>query len=50
MTILLRMDDKMNRQLSCEVTPKDTPSELAEELVNHGFINVVSMSLYICLF
>ncbi|XP_035229920.1 nuclear receptor-binding protein homolog [Stegodyphus dumicola] len=39
MTILLRMDDKMNRQLSCEVTHQDTPYELSEELVFHGFIN-----------
>ncbi|GBM34692.1 Nuclear receptor-binding [Araneus ventricosus] len=39
MTVLLRMDDKMNRQLSCEVSHNDTPFELAEELVYHGFIN-----------
>ncbi|GIY01631.1 nuclear receptor-binding protein [Caerostris extrusa] len=39
MTVLLRMDDKMNRQLSCEVSEKDTPIELAEELVYNGFIN-----------
>ncbi|KAF8790762.1 Nuclear receptor-binding protein like protein [Argiope bruennichi] len=39
MTILLRMDDKMNRQLSCEVSLNDTPFALAEELVYHGFIN-----------
>lgn len=39
MTILLRMDDKMNRQLSCEVTQQDTPHELSEELVFHGLIN-----------
>lgn len=39
MTILLRMDDKMNRQLSCEVTQQDTPYELSEELVFHGLIN-----------
>lgn len=39
MTVLLRMDDKMNRQLSCEVSHNDTPFELAEELVFHGFIN-----------
>ncbi|XP_054721933.1 nuclear receptor-binding protein-like [Uloborus diversus] len=39
MTVLLRMDDRMNRQLSCEVTPKDTPNDLSEELVQHGFIN-----------
>ncbi|GIX84886.1 nuclear receptor-binding protein homolog [Caerostris extrusa] len=39
MTILLRMDDKMNRQLSCEVTQQDTSCGLSEELVFHGFIN-----------
>lgn len=39
MTVLLRMDDKMNRQLSCEVNLQDTPFALAEELVFHGFIN-----------
>lgn len=39
MTLLLRMDDKMNRQLSCEVAFQDTPALLAEELVFHGFIN-----------
>ena len=41
-TILLRMDDKMNRQLSCELTDDDTSSVLAEELVHYGFINEVS--------
>lgn len=39
MTILLRMDDKMNRQLSCEVTRADTCGGLSEELVFHGFIH-----------
>lgn len=39
MTILLRMDDKTNRQLSCELTQKDNANVLAEELVFHGFIN-----------
>lgn len=41
MTVLLRMDDKMNRQLSCEVSNQDTPFALADELVFHGFINQV---------
>ncbi|KAL3213767.1 hypothetical protein MRX96_035261 [Rhipicephalus microplus] len=39
MTLLLRMDDKMNRQLTCELSIKDTPSVLATELVHYGFIN-----------
>lgn len=39
MTLLLRMDDKMNRQLTCELSIQDTPSVLATELVHYGFIN-----------
>ncbi|OXU19757.1 hypothetical protein TSAR_010575 [Trichomalopsis sarcophagae] len=39
MTILLRMDDKMNRQLTCPVTQADTSMLLAQELVHFGFIN-----------
>ncbi|XP_035718360.1 nuclear receptor-binding protein homolog isoform X1 [Vespa mandarinia] len=39
MTILLRMDDKMNRQLTCPVTQSDTSLILAQELVHFGFIN-----------
>lgn len=39
MTLLLRMDDQMNRQLTCEFTSDDTPKSLAEELVGFGFIN-----------
>ncbi|XP_033218846.1 nuclear receptor-binding protein homolog isoform X1 [Belonocnema kinseyi] len=39
MTILLRMDDKMNRQLTCPVNQADTPMLLAQELVHFGFIN-----------
>lgn len=39
MTILLRMDDKMNRQLTCPVTQIDTSMLLAQELVHFGFIN-----------
>ncbi|XP_012282696.1 nuclear receptor-binding protein homolog [Orussus abietinus] len=39
MTILLRMDDKMNRQLTCPVTQVDTSMLLAQELVHFGFIN-----------
>lgn len=38
MTILLRMDDKMNRQLTCEVSTDDSSERLAQELVHLGFI------------
>lgn len=40
MTLLLRMDDHMNRQLTCEFT-HETPQQLASELVKHGFINAI---------
>uniref|UniRef100_A0A023F5B9 Nuclear receptor-binding protein homolog n=1 Tax=Triatoma infestans TaxID=30076 RepID=A0A023F5B9_TRIIF len=39
MTILLRMDDKMNRQLTCHVSEIDNSLVLAQELVYFGFIN-----------
>lgn len=43
MTILLRMDDKMNRQLTCSITEADTALSLSQELVHFGFINEVSL-------
>lgn len=43
MTILLRMDDKMNRQLTCEVSQDDDAMILAHELVHLGFIHDVSI-------
>lgn len=39
MTILLRMDDKMNRQLTCPVTRADSAAALAHDLVQLGFIH-----------
>ncbi|XP_014228543.1 nuclear receptor-binding protein homolog isoform X1 [Trichogramma pretiosum] len=45
MTILLRMDDKMNRQLTCPVSENDTPLLLAQELVNFGFINEIDRDM-----
>lgn len=39
MTLLLRMDDKMNRQLTCQVSLDDSPMLLANELVHLGFIH-----------
>ncbi|XP_031349844.1 nuclear receptor-binding protein homolog isoform X3 [Photinus pyralis] len=43
MTILLRMDDKMNRQLTCIISEAETPTPtaLAQELVHYGFINEI---------
>ncbi|XP_059485395.1 nuclear receptor-binding protein homolog isoform X2 [Neocloeon triangulifer] len=39
MTLLLRMDDKMNRQLTCPVLASDSAGVLAQELVHFGFVN-----------
>ncbi|KAL1132348.1 hypothetical protein AAG570_010304 [Ranatra chinensis] len=48
MTILLRMDDKMNRQLTCLVSEIDNSLMLAQELVYFGFINEVSFIFFLC--
>ena len=45
MTLLLRMDDRMNRQLSCAILKTDGAMNLAEELVHYGFINEVIIHL-----
>lgn len=47
MTILLRMDDKMNRQLTCQVTRDESASLLSHELVHLGFIHEVSVNVSI---
>ncbi|KAL3867630.1 hypothetical protein ACJMK2_040508 [Sinanodonta woodiana] len=39
LNLLLRMDDKMNRQLQCDIAQDDTATGLADELVHYGFIN-----------
>lgn len=41
-TLVLRLDDKMNRQVSCELRSSDTPKALVEELLLHGLIHAVS--------
>uniref|UniRef100_A0A182KA85 Protein kinase domain-containing protein n=1 Tax=Anopheles christyi TaxID=43041 RepID=A0A182KA85_9DIPT len=41
MTILLRMDDKMNRQLTCPISPDDSAVTLSHELVHLGFIHEI---------
>ncbi|XP_065061812.1 nuclear receptor-binding protein-like isoform X2 [Rhopilema esculentum] len=39
MTLLLKFEDRMNRQLTCEVQFGEKSEELADELVRYGFIN-----------
>lgn len=41
-TLLLKLDDKMNRQVSCELRAGDTGKALVEELVSFGLIHAVS--------
>lgn len=47
MTILLRMDDKMNRQLTCQISQEDSADLLSYELVHLGFIHEVSVKCFI---
>lgn len=39
MVLVLRMDDRMNRQLECDFGGEESAITLAEELVHYGFIN-----------
>ncbi|XP_047139568.1 nuclear receptor-binding protein isoform X1 [Hydra vulgaris] len=39
LTLTLRFEDKMNRQLSCKVSQNETSMDLACELVKYGLIN-----------
>ena len=39
-TLVLKMDDKMNRQLQARFQDAETSEDLADELVQYGFINV----------
>lgn len=48
MTILLRLDDQMNRQLTCQINEEESSEVLAQELVDLGFINEVRSQLKIC--
>ncbi|KAG9355922.1 hypothetical protein JZ751_000766 [Albula glossodonta] len=38
LSLFLKMDDKLHRQLSCDVLPTDSPKDLANELVHYAFI------------
>lgn len=39
LSLFLKMDDKLHRQLSCDILPTDTSKDLASELVHYAFIN-----------
>lgn len=42
-TLMLKMDDKMNRQLTADFSKDDNADILAQELVHYGFINKVGI-------
>lgn len=44
LSVRLRLDDQMNRQLSCELSELDSPMTMAQELVYYGFIHPVCLS------
>ena len=41
LTLLVRLEDKVNRQMSCTVGENETSMDLANELVHYGLISEV---------
>ncbi|XP_067107986.1 nuclear receptor-binding protein 2b isoform X2 [Osmerus mordax] len=39
LSLFLKMDDKLHRQLSCDILPTDCSKDLANELVHYAFIS-----------
>lgn len=44
LTITLKLDDSMNRQLTAEICDNDAASDLVAELIHHGLISAVCPS------
>uniref|UniRef100_A0A3B4AJC1 Protein kinase domain-containing protein n=1 Tax=Periophthalmus magnuspinnatus TaxID=409849 RepID=A0A3B4AJC1_9GOBI len=49
LSLFLKMDDKLHRQLSCDILPTDTSKDLASELVHYAFINEVGLRMVLTL-
>ncbi|XP_057178430.1 nuclear receptor-binding protein 2b isoform X7 [Triplophysa rosa] len=39
LTLFLKLDDKLHRQLSCDIVPTDSSRDLVNELIHHAFIS-----------
>ncbi|TRY56940.1 hypothetical protein DNTS_012511 [Danionella cerebrum] len=39
LTLFLKLDDKLHRQLSCDIMPSDNSRDLVNELIHHSFVS-----------